>query len=201
MLHVLLETCLNVHTWLCWSSTAKTKSEQLTEKMGCFRVKREHKRQGMQPRMGFCVYFRSGWLHGQLDWKIVWLKTAPLLAESVFSQSNYLIWCTGWLTNTQGRGKGRWGRTGQDLTFWRQHVFRLLKAVVRLDLKITAERQLEYRWDSISSEDQHSAFSSFAPFKVIWLQKCNMAYWSNFLILKICAFSYVILGKLSWLWG
>ena len=88
MLHFLLETFRSVPTWLRRSSTARTKSEQLTEKPGCFRVKREHERKGMQ--WGF-VFTLAGWLRGQLDGEFVWLKTAPLLAESVFSQSSYLI--------------------------------------------------------------------------------------------------------------
>jgi len=54
-------------------------------------VKREHGRKGTQPGMGLCVCSQSGWLHGQLDWERVWLKTAPGLAEPVVSQSRYLI--------------------------------------------------------------------------------------------------------------
>lgn len=40
---------------------------------------------------GVCVYLHSDWWRGQLGWEFAWLKTAPLPAESVFSQCHYLI--------------------------------------------------------------------------------------------------------------
>lgn len=62
-------------------------------------------------------------------------------------------------------GKGQVGEDRQDLTFC-MHLDKL-KAVLHLEPKVTAERQLECHWESISSKDLHSVFSSFGPSKVM----------------------------------
>lgn len=116
----------------------------------------------MQPRIRFCVYFQSGWLCGQLDWEFGWLETAPLLAESVFSRSRLsnLMHCVAHPHSEEGKGQVGGGK-GKTSPFEGNMHLDKLKATACLEPKITAEWQLEYRWESISSKNQHSVFSSF----------------------------------------